>query len=579
MSKHFGRCLVVFGLFPGTLLFSPESSAQAVLNPMPTTSVVDSNGVDLINWSYSFEINPISIGPADQDPIKVSILLPSERDSFSSNLRVQDVSWQTSTRITASIGPESWSFFGSSGVSDTGAQLVMDVDNIKLYARDGTIISYEYPNNFYLISGPVNTCASKITKKNGEVLTYYNDWDSSGTFCRAKSVVSNRGYQIKYEYPSTGWTAVRTKVTLINNAYEYCDPTAITCSLTMAWPYMTIPPWGGIGPTRTYTNNSGQAWVLGAAGLQSPGETTPGLNWTTEQYFAPQGGVGVLDFRVTSVTKNGQTWVYSYPSSDPVLGGVAGQLAKVQDPLGNVKRYRRSWAVSDGDPSTGEEEIPNLLMKSIDENGNVQSYSYNSIYKVTEVAFPEGNKYDATYDQAGNILTYTLKAKPGSGLPDVSSSYVYNGCCNDKPTSITDAKGNVTEYTYDPVHGGVLTETDPAPISGAPRPMKRYAYSQHYAWVKNSSGSYVQAASPVWMLDSEKTCRTSATVSGACSAGASDEITTSYDYGPNSGPNNLWLRGKVVTADGVSLRTCYTYDRVGNKISETKPRAGLSSCP
>ena len=53
----------------------------------------------------------------------------------------------------------------------------------------------------------------------------------------------------------------------------------------------------------------------------------------------------------------------------------------------------------------------------------------------------------------------------------------------------------------------------------------------------------------------------------------------SYDYGPDSGPNLLLLRGKVVTADGISLRTCYAYDPLGNKISETSPRAGLTVCP
>ena len=89
----------------------------------------------------------------------------------------------------------------------------------------------------------------------------------------------------------------------------------------------------------------------------------------------------------------------------------------------------------------------------------------------------------------------------------------------------------------------------------------------------------VALTAPVWLLSTEKSCNTSATSAGACAAGSSDEVTTTYDYGPDSGPNNLWLRGKVVTAGGVSLRTCYGYDVSGNKISETSPRAGLAVCP
>jgi hypothetical protein len=72
---------------------------------------------------------------------------------------------------------------------------------------------------------------------------------------------------------------------------------------------------------------------------------------------------------------------------------------------------------------------------------------------------------------------------------------------------------------------------------------------------------------------------TSATTNNACAGGANDEVVTTYDYGPNGGPNNLLLRGKVVTFAGQSRRTCYGHDLYGNQISETEPRAGLTSCP
>jgi YD repeat-containing protein len=110
------------------------------------------------------------------------------------------------------------------------------------------------------------------------------------------------------------------------------------------------------------------------------------------------------------------------------------------------------------------------------------------------------------------------------------------------------------------------------------RPQTRYSYTQRYAWISNGSGGYVQAATPVWLLTAESSCRTSAWNGTACTV-ANDEVVTTYDYGPNSGPNNLLLRGKVVTANGISRRTCFAYDGQGNRIAETKPRAGLTSCP
>jgi YD repeat-containing protein len=45
----------------------------------------------------------------------------------------------------------------------------------------------------------------------------------------------------------------------------------------------------------------------------------------------------------------------------------------------------------------------------------------------------------------------------------------------------------------------------------------------------------------------------------------------------------LLPRGQIVTAtDGgvtTTLRTCYTYDALGRRLSETRPNANLTSCP
>lgn len=107
----------------------------------------------------------------------------------------------------------------------------------------------------------------------------------------------------------------------------------------------------------------------------------------------------------------------------------------------------------------------------------------------------------------------------------------------------------------------------------------RYTYAQRYAWYKNSSGTVVQAATPIWVLTMEKTCRVGATLAdGSGCVIANDEVIKTYEYGPTSGANNLFLRGVAVTADGTTLRTCFGYDMYGNRISETSPKAGLPSC-
>ncbi len=83
------------------------------------------------------------------------------------------------------------------------------------------------------------------------------------------------------------------------------------------------------------------------------------------------------------------------------------------------------------------------------------------------------------------------------------------------------------------------------------------------------------------MRTATSTCRTSAATGNPAApcATAGDEVRTTYDYGPDSGPNNLLLRGTLMTGAGVSSRICYGYDAQGRRISETSPRAGLASCP
>jgi YD repeat-containing protein len=204
-----------------------------------------------------------------------------------------------------------------------------------------------------------------------------------------------------------------------------------------------------------------------------------------------------------------------------------------------------------------------------------------------EVDFPEGGKYLAEYNGPFlGVTKETLVPKPGSSLPTIVKTRTYSatGCgapatrqnCG-KPLSITDPNGGTTNFTYYDF-GAVKTEWSPAPSAGAARPLKTYSYTQLYAYVKNASGSLVPAAAPIWMLTSETQCQSAPGASTPVCDASAAQITTSYQYGAAGTANTLLLRGRVVDAGGLNLRTCYTYDNFGNKISETSPRAGLTTC-
>jgi len=206
---------------------------------------------------------------------------------------------------------------------------------------------------------------------------------------------------------------------------------------------------------------------------------------------------------------------------------------------------------------------------------------------LTEVDYPEGGQYLAEYQGAYHTVSKeTWVAKPGSALASAIKRYVYTGDCVTapstrqnctKPTAVIDPKNNQTDLTYTSF-GAVKTEWWPAPTAGAARPLKVYNYTQLYAWVKNSSGTLVQASTPVWKLTSEVQCQSAPSASSPVCDAASTQITTTYQYGAAGAADTLLLRGKVVDAGGLNLRTCYGYDTLGNQIWETKPRAGLTTC-
>jgi hypothetical protein len=97
----------------------------------------------------------------------------------------------------------------------------------------------------------------------------------------------------------------------------------------------------------------------------------------------------------------------------------------------------------------------------------------------------------------------------------------------------------------------------------------RYEYALRRAWVSNGSGHSPEAVS-IYLPSRKAFCATGAASGWGCAI-AGDEVVTTFHYGPDSGPNNLQLRSETVTAGGVSRRTCYGYDRMGNKISTTRP--------
>ena len=281
---------------------------------------------------------------------------------------------------------------------------------------------------------------------------------------------------------------------------------------------------------------------------------------------------------VLRVTRDGQVWNYSgNPRTGATHGGCDIATYASTNPVGAVKQVTLDNCFN----QSGGYSPPELSFHQLIDEYGVQANDGTFPY-IQNAVMPEGNRTNYTWDGRGNLTQVVKVPKAGSPLTQVTMSANYDTppcnplTCN-KPNWTRDGLNHQTDFTYDPAHGGVTAITLP-PDSNGVRPKTRYGYTQRYAWVLNASGSYVQSAAQIWVLTTERFCRTSAATESGCAA-ANDEVVKTYEYGPNSGPNNLLLRGFSVTASGATHRTCYGYDRMGKRISETQPAAGLTGCP
>lgn len=451
---------------------------------------------------------------------------------------------------------------------------------------------------------PPDYTVQQITYPDGRVLTYW--YANTGVGDYLKSITRSDGLQLKYTYSQMsngGWAL--TAVTAINNAYEYCTPTADACTLHMAWPKATYSYSGGTptsgGLTMTVTDAAGwQTTYTTDAYGRTTGISSASINVTYGYCDSSCTAENVLPTLarannfVRVVTRNSQTWLYagnpgpisrgtctkaSYGFTNPVGSGRTVLQDLCEDPSG--------IGIDDQWPA-GTDPFNQLT----DEQGNVFGGPGAEIGAET---MPEGNVNKYSW-YGPRLASETRVPKPGSPLTSITSSanYGWSGCnsltCYE-PHWVKDFNGNETDYTYDSRHGGVLTEMQPPDASGI-RPQTNYTYIQQSAYALNSVGQRV-ASPPIWVLSTESYCRTSNaatdTTTGQvdCGAGTGDKVLKTYYYGPstNTGPNNLFLRGVQVQATGSKGTmethvTCYGYDALGHRISVTTPNAGLglSSC-
>lgn len=492
-------------------------------------------------------------------------------------------------------------------------------------ASDGTIVNFRSIGNGDCSSFYRCAYASSITMPDGTRFDfqYENPTPGVANTTRLRRVTSSRGYALLLEYAAASWNSI-SKACVLNLAFATA-PANNVCSANAA--ATSTYAYSGSGASARLTGVTdpqnavwGFSYTPVSGGVQmgfiKPNETTPWLLNRFSEQMNNEGLVEEIIDRQDFADGSFYTYTYNYtPEIEGQFQNIAGgtytnALSETVTLEYGFFRYpgvlqgpepptccNIRYQITPGPISVTDALNRTTLTSYCDPNAlaNLPSYEQNRcvVWPVPHsVTDPMGHKVLMTWDlQARNLLQSRRVALTGSGLAEIVTSATYDclspfNCA--KPMSVTDARGYVTNYTYSTVHGGILTETGPPLTVVSPtgstttnvRPQTRYSYVQRNAWVSNGAAGFVQVSTPVWLLDATSMCRTSAATGNPASpcTVTGDEVKTTFDYGPNSGPNNLLLRGQVVTADGVSLRTCYQYDQRGRRIAETQPNANLSTC-
>lgn len=270
-----------------------------------------------------------------------------------------------------------------------------------------------------------------------------------------------------------------------------------------------------------------------AYGAYVPGETTP----------------------VSAVSRNGRTWTY---------GTSAGSSRSVNVPgVGNWE-YKITGRTDGYDYGEQGPCPPGALVATVGEVTTPEQQTTKYHYDPENFASPnlvtnqEGDRFAYEYDGRGNLTKVTRLPKSGSSgiviyeagySPDCENAVI----CN-RPLWVKDAKGVLsgarTDYAYDAVHGGVLTETLPA-LPNGDRPQTRYTYSSL------DTGDGV-----IFRVYQTSSCRTGT----SCQAGAAERLVTNTYW------QKTFLPASVVASSGdqsAQQPASFEYDLAGRKIRET----------
>jgi len=542
----------------------------------PEHYTLDSRGVDLVTGYHTYATTEVVIGQLGAGGLSYGRVWTRTgwRDLNAGTINASGNSYTVSIGAVSEIFTRAGSSF--SPVSNNGSTLIAVAGGFRFVSSSGDLYSFgtgvsaaqPYVANIAVIE--------YILKANGERIQYNyfkreycEGEDPYSSECtdyqyaiRLESITNNYGYQLKYYYTENEVNANNSQyfvnhiaVRGINNAIDYCDPSAPTpCNFTQIWPSVT---YNNAFVATQATDQSGRITtysfgVGGLTGVRFPGSSSDDISM-----------VKTGSLQTTAVTDASGTWSYSYVDSGTTRTTTAtGPLGQKLTAVSN-QSIGRATSITQATSAT---------------TSVTASYAYDSQRRLQRVTQPEGDYAELTYDARGNVTQTLYVPKPGSGLGNLTTTASFPASCSNpvtcnKPTSTTDARGAVTDYAWNGTHGGLESVTLPAPAPGAVRPQTRIAYAAQTAYIKDWAGAIVASPTSITLPVSVSQCATNA--APTC-VGTTDEVRQTVQYGAPGVANNL-LPTVVTQQDGtgaLSASTTMTYTANGDVASVDGPLPG-----
>ena len=614
------RCLLIAAMWSAfaALIAASAVSAQTVSQPQgdvvpPAVTTQSPTGVDLATGTSTYKKVDLTIGSLtlerfyryntnNQDPdtmfygahwsnnfdvfVGMSLYEPSKASESqtvvpepivhmgdnASGMYMQTGGWAQSTALFAAIGTDAQA--GNLGYDSNNNYVYTDQsDTVYVFNSQVSVVGAKSASSYQ----PHTQRIASITSPDGYVKTF--TYNSSGQLI---NVADNKGYAIVFDYNSSGQIADACGFDL-SSTYITSSTTCANATLKVSYSYANGQLTNVVdvmGQTETYGYQSTSGYSAVNC-ITPPGYSTCKIAYNY--------GLSSL----TQTMSDGSVWTFgwTYMATAPTVTGYTFVAHNGDNPTSSIdpEGNKTSILFTGTTPESMTDALGNTTNYTFVGNPNfmvpTQSPPLQNGSLLSTVTMPEGNEYlQSPYGPYNTVIQRIRRSKPGSGIADIVENLSYN-CPNDtmtpscaKPVAITDALGNETDYAYESF-GAIQSEMKPAPSSGAPRPLTVYTYVQQAAAVLNASGSLASSATQIYLPSTVTQCNFLAGSSPpACDPSGPQEVTT-YQYGPSGTARNLLLRGEAVTANGVTLLTCYAYDAQSNQISKTSPRAGLTTCP